>query len=1082
MQKVKFLIGHVIGRWAINGWMGLMMIWLLSGSLPSFSQHNGITYIDPNPSDPKMRRILIMNSNQVSTDITNYGTIGRGNDSNPEDGGGGVWPTGTGHDHIHEMTGFVAARVIDKNNQPVYIISDGYRDPGGATSEIDPVTNVAYKFHPLPGYLNPEKGQEEIANSRNPYSWPTSWPGKDATWNNKWNGYFGLNQFYADQEAVYVMDDIWNKEFQFFPYKKYPDRQGLGLQIETRLFQWSHALAKDIIFIHFQVSNAGDYDYNIFADSIFFGGYADIGPGGRGTTDDNAWFDAENDFVYGWDNDNIGVWTRFREIPPGYIGWKFLESPGIDDDGIDNDGDGLIDESRDNDAGAYIFGPIGKYGPPKWHWAGDEDGDWNPEIDDVGSDGAGPLDEGYPGPDADGSEGNGRPDQGEPNFGKLDNDESDQVGLTSFTAPLFGTVLVTDEEKMWPRLKPGYFTVPQQAVNQYWIFGSGPFNLPPGATERFSTCWIFGRDRQAMYQNAAVAQRIYDSDYRFAKLPLKPKLTAIAGNNKVTLIWDDLAEFSRDPIYGYDFEGYRIYRSTDPQFFDVQNVTDALGNKAFLFGKPLAQYDLVDGLVGPHPLQLGEEVGQPLGIHFYMGDDTGLKHYFIDTDVINGRTYYYAVTAYDKGYADDFYERGLSEFNDLFPITPGESPASIVMTGGVITYMDQNTAAVTPNPAPSDVQIGDTNVKDYLKHPLGAATGSIKVDVIAPELLRDANIIVGFTSTPSDAKYTYFTTHYSVYNETEGNFIIKDEPLPKDLEGKYVNSWTKELLEQGFVLTFNNQYPDLNLTQQNSGWDKKAKTNLRTTLTPWSSELLHPVSAVIEFGDTTAVLDTAFTNPRGTATIEVNFRVRELGTGRSLDFWIVENYGQENGHIDVGESIVLLYKKTPSDTRWQRGWQIQFSHPVGADGVALPPEQWIVPQPGDVYRLVNQIPFSDQDGFHFSTFQGKKLTSVSESVLKQIKVVPNPYVVSSMLEPQPYLRGRGERFIRFINLPTSCTIRIYTMNGDLVQTLEHYGENNGSEKWDLRSRDNLEVAYGLYIFHVEAPGIGEYIGKFAIIN
>ena len=159
----------------------IAFVWSIAGIIlvplnRGLCQQDGAIYIDPNPSDSKMRRILIMNANQVSTDITNYGTIGRGNDSNPEDGGGGVWPTGTGHDHIHEMTGFIAARVVDRNNKVIYIISDGYRDPGGATSEIDPVTNTVYKFHPLPGYFNPKKGQEEIANSRNPSSWPDSWP------------------------------------------------------------------------------------------------------------------------------------------------------------------------------------------------------------------------------------------------------------------------------------------------------------------------------------------------------------------------------------------------------------------------------------------------------------------------------------------------------------------------------------------------------------------------------------------------------------------------------------------------------------------------------------------------------------------------------------------------------------------------------------------------------------------------------------------------------------------------------------------------------------------------------------------
>lgn len=1088
MMTNKQLFRYSAGR---SGWRGSIQTWLLPSlllamvliqALPLLAQHNGVIYIDPNRSDPKLRRVLIINSNRVSTDITNYGTIARGNDSNPDDGAGGVWPTGTGHDHIHEMTGFIAARVIDRNGTPIHIISDGYRDPGGATSEIDPISNIEYTFHPLPGYFNPAKGQEEIANSRNPNSWPDAWPGKDNTWNQKWNGYFGLNQFNADQEVLYVMDDTWNEEFQFYPYLDQPDRRGLGMQVETRLFQWAHPLAKDIIFIHYQVSNAGNYNYNIQSDSIFFGGYADIGPGGRGTTDDDAAFREDLDLVYGWDHDNIGVWGKFREIAPGYLGWKFLESPGIENDGRDNDDDGLIDESRSNDAGTLIVGPIGRYGDPREHWSGDEDGDWNPVIDDVGSDGAGPLDEGYPGPDADGTEGNGRPDQGEPNFGKLDNDESDQVGLTSFTAPLFGTVLITDEEKMWPRIKPGYFTVPQQSVNQYWIFGSGPFNLPARKTERFSTCWVFGIDEQSMLQNGNVAQRIYDSDYRFARPPRQPKLTAVPGDKQVVLIWDDLAELSRDPIYGYDFEGYRIYRSTDPQFLDVQPITDASGNQAFLFGKPLAQFDLVDGLKGPHPLQLGEEVGNPLGIHFYMGDDTGLRHYFVDRDVINGRTYYYAITAYDKGYDMDFYQRGISEFENLFPITPSESPASIVVTGGIITYMDPNTAEVTPNAPPSDVSPGSTDVAGVLNHEAGRATGHIEVEIIAPDLLDDASYVVEFDTVTTRTGYTYLTTHYSIFNETSGQYLLENEPIPKEANGAYKTTWSREFLLKGFVLTFNNEYPDLESTIKQSGWDKTAQTNLVAELEQWTPDVIYPQSFVIEFGDSSAVLDSAYNSSTTRVKGPVNFKVYELQSNQPVLVWLDELSSSKNGRVDPGERIVTLYKRQPSDSRFQRAWKITFSEPKDNEGTPLPASQWIRPQNGDKYYVINKIPFLTTDSYRYSTLKGKQLSSVEESILKQVKVVPNPYVVSSILERQPYLRGRGERIIRFINLPSQCTIRIYTVYGDLVTTLEHNGLSDGTVKWDLRTNDGLEVAFGLYVYHIDAPGIGQHIGKFAIVN
>ena len=70
----------------------------------------------------------------------------------------------------------------------------------------------------------------------------------------------------------------------------------------------------------------------------------------------------------------------------------------------------------------------------------------------------------------------------------------------------------------------------------------------------------------------------------------------------------------------------------------------------------------------------------------------------------------------------------------------------------------------------------------------------------------------------------------------------------------------------------------------------------------------------------------------------------------------------------------------------------------------------------------------------------------------------------------------------FTNLPRDCTIRIYTLSGELVRILEHHETVfNGQEAWDLLNADALEVAYGIYIFHVETDN-AEAIGKFAVIK
>jgi len=103
-----------------------------------------------------------------------------------------------------------------------------------------------------------------------------------------------------------------------------------------------------------------------------------------------------------------------------------------------------------------------------------------------------------------------------------------------------------------------------------------------------------------------------------------------------------------------------------------------------------------------------------------------------------------------------------------------------------------------------------------------------------------------------------------------------------------------------------------------------------------------------------------------------------------------------------------------------------------------------------------------------------------------IYVVPNPFVFNdadrSFGLNDPYR-------IEFRNLPEQCTIRIYTISGDLIAKLDHkpdeYGNLSGSEVWDQKSDSGLLVAPGLYIYHIKSktPGLKEDLtGKLMIIR
>ena len=122
--------------------------------------------------------------------------------------------------------------------------------------------------------------------------------------------------------------------------------------------------------------------------------------------------------------------------------------------------------------------------------------------------------------------------------------------------------------------------------------------------------------------------------------------------------------------------------------------------------------------------------------------------------------------------------------------------------------------------------------------------------------------------------------------------------------------------------------------------------------------------------------------------------------------------------------------------------------------------------------------------FEFSTQASFVNSEQAVSDMDKIKVVPNPYYGASAFESKNnYINGRGPREIQFRYLPAECTIRIFNIAGELVREMQHSEPISfGTGSWDLLTKDNLNASYGMYIYHISAPGIGEKIGKFAIIK
>jgi len=137
---------------------------------------------------------------------------------------------------------------------------------------------------------------------------------------------------------------------------------------------------------------------------------------------------------------------------------------------------------------------------------------------------------------------------------------------------------------------------------------------------------------------------------------------------------------------------------------------------------------------------------------------------------------------------------------------------------------------------------------------------------------------------------------------------------------------------------------------------------------------------------------------------------------------------------------------------------------------------------GDTLNLYPEFPFTGNSRYQFKV-KGQRIDQAyAARNLDKIKVVPNPYVVTASWErSNPYSSGRGPRSVQFIHLPQRCTIRIFAVDGTLVRTLEHDAPmSDGSEEWNLLTRDNMDLAYGVYVYHIQAPGVGEKTGRILI--
>jgi hypothetical protein len=114
----------------------------------------------------------------------------------------------------------------------------------------------------------------------------------------------------------------------------------------------------------------------------------------------------------------------------------------------------------------------------------------------------------------------------------------------------------------------------------------------------------------------------------------------------------------------------------------------------------------------------------------------------------------------------------------------------------------------------------------------------------------------------------------------------------------------------------------------------------------------------------------------------------------------------------------------------------------------------------------------------------ESLDSTGTGSLDRIYVYPNPYRGSHSRERSGVERS-GSRFydkqIYFANLPSSSIVRIFSLAGDHLQTIQHNSSTTSLHAWDMMTRHGQEIVSGIYYYTVESEG-DFFIDKFVVIK
>ncbi|MCB9210867.1 MAG: T9SS type A sorting domain-containing protein [Ignavibacteriales bacterium] len=216
---------------------------------------------------------------------------------------------------------------------------------------------------------------------------------------------------------------------------------------------------------------------------------------------------------------------------------------------------------------------------------------------------------------------------------------------------------------------------------------------------------------------------------------------------------------------------------------------------------------------------------------------------------------------------------------------------------------------------------------------------------------------------------------------------------------------------------------------------------------------------------------------------------------KSLEYIVIFNSPYNPDGNDV------LYTGTGTGQRpyaaLNRGYNIDTSDPRVTDEIAVKAKsEWFDAiyvvglerldstdtfNPTGTYTINVNYPLTVKDKFTYAP-QLELNAEEEKDKFESVNVYPNPLYGYNSLTSHG---GKpDEPFVTFTNLPNDVTIKIYSLSGILVRTLNEDDKASYTSpylKWNLENQDGLRVASGMYLAIVSNPKLGDKVLKFGII-